>query len=71
MCILVKLKVTAVLTRFRHIFLAIGDREDEARTNVDQFMDSYARDITVDELNDVHIPGPQLHSRHPANRTRS
>ncbi|KAI2728363.1 hypothetical protein CBS147354_2283 [Penicillium roqueforti] len=37
----------------RHMFFMTEDKEEEVTANVDKFMDSYARDTTVDELKDV------------------
>lgn len=37
----------------RHMFLTVEDQDEAIKLNVDQFMDSYARDITVDELKEV------------------
>jgi DNA ligase-4 len=37
----------------RHMFFIMEDREDEIAANVDKFADSYARDTTVNELQDV------------------
>lgn len=38
---------------FRHMFFMTQGKEEEVTANTDQFMDSYARDTTVDELKDV------------------
>ncbi|KAJ5101780.1 Nucleic acid-binding OB-fold-containing protein [Penicillium alfredii] len=37
----------------RHMFFVMEDKKDEITGNVDLFMDSYARDTTVDELKDI------------------
>lgn len=41
---------------YRHMFFMTEDKEEEVAANVDKFMDSYARDTTVDELKDVWHP---------------
>lgn len=38
------------------MFFMTEDNEEEVAANVDKFMDSYARDTTVDELKDVWDP---------------
>lgn len=38
---------------YRHMFFMREDEEEEVVANVDQFMDSYARDTTVEELKEV------------------
>jgi len=38
---------------YRHMFFTVEDQDEAVKLNVDQFMDSYARDITVDELKEV------------------
>lgn len=38
------------------MFFTMEDKEEEISVNVDPFMDSYARDTTVDELKDVRCP---------------
>lgn len=38
---------------YRHMFFMTEDNEEEVAANVDKFMDSYARDTTVEELKDV------------------
>lgn len=48
----------------RHIFFALEEKEEEVESNVDQFKDSYTRDITVDELSDVRTPAPLYHTEH-------
>lgn len=35
------------------MFSIVEDQDEAIKLNVDQFMDSYARDITVDELKEV------------------
>ena len=37
------------------MFFTTEDKEEEIAANADPFMDSYARDTTVDELKDVII----------------
>ncbi|CAL5871082.1 uncharacterized protein PFLUO_LOCUS5328 [Penicillium psychrofluorescens] len=37
----------------RHMFFMTQGKEEEVTANTDQFMDSYARDTTVDELKDI------------------
>ncbi|KXG47410.1 Nucleic acid-binding, OB-fold [Penicillium griseofulvum] len=37
----------------RHMFFMTEDKEEEVAANVDKFMDSYARDTTVDELKEI------------------
>jgi hypothetical protein len=38
---------------YRHMFFMTEEKEEEVAANVDKFMDSYARDTTVNELKDV------------------
>lgn len=38
---------------YRHMFFTMEDQDEDIKLNVDQFMDSYARDTTVDELKEV------------------
>lgn len=42
-----------ILTNYRHMFFTMEDQDEDIKLNVDQFMDSYARDTTVDELKEV------------------
>ncbi|OQD81483.1 hypothetical protein PENANT_c027G05932 [Penicillium antarcticum] len=37
----------------RHMFFTMKDQEAEIATNVDKYMDSYARDTSVDELREI------------------
>lgn len=37
----------------RHMFFTREDRKEQIASNVDRFMDSYARDTTVEELKEV------------------
>lgn len=39
----------------RHMFFTMKDKEEEIAANVDKYMDSYARDTNVDELNEVWL----------------
>ncbi|CAI7664816.1 unnamed protein product [Penicillium glandicola] len=59
----------------RHMFFMTEDKEEEVAANVDKFMDSYARDTTVDELKEIfeqmeqkqeqpdHAPDPETVQR--------
>ena len=42
-----------ILTCQRHLFFALEDKQADTELNVDQFKDSYARDVSVEELKDV------------------
>ncbi|KAF7720307.1 DNA ligase [Penicillium ucsense] len=37
----------------RHLFFGLEGYEEEIKSNIDRFSDSYARDITVDELREI------------------
>lgn len=49
---------------YRHMFFMTEDKEEEVAANVDKFMDSYARDTTVNELKDVWHPGEIARNNH-------
>lgn len=44
-----------LIFQYRHMFFTVEDQDEDIKMNVDQFMDSYARDTTVDELKEVRL----------------
>jgi DNA ligase-4 len=46
------------------MFFMTEEKEEEVAANVDKFMDSYARDTTVNELKDVGRP-PENSEKQP------
>lgn len=39
----------------RHMFFVLPGQEDDIAANVDKYMDSFARDTSMDELEEVSI----------------
>jgi len=42
-----------ILMDYRHMFFTMEDQNEDIKLNIDKFMDSYARDTTVEELTEV------------------
>jgi hypothetical protein len=57
-----------MLTNYnRHMFFTLEDQDEDIKLNVDRFMDSYARDTTIDELKEVCLIRSSIVSLKPAN----
>ena len=52
-CTLDVLECKAILTRDRHMFFATAESESRIEGAIDQYGDSFARDVTVNELKEV------------------
>lgn len=56
-----------LMNYYRHMFFTMEDQDEDIKLNVDQFMDSYARDTTVDELKEVCLIYSSFLPLQPAN----